>query len=1099
MPEVTYTRVQELGLRTLQSGRAMGATMDEKTAVARDVGPLTYVLFLLRGPLLVTALMVVILLDFLIPGSMKEALRYSLLDQAHWYQFAVIAVALVLACGAVRFSGEAIIELVAPDLLHGPVRRIAHLVPRLLAASLGIAVAVPLVQIILDGEILKSSLAGLGSHETAGAVFRSVTESVGVPAKTAAQGFAAAVAGLYVAIALFVAVIAPGPHTPKFETREPSIVTRVGLALFPLLLAATFAVAVMGSARPGISYHALERYSTAFIAPFADASQANEKNELWTWVCGSRDPDPGQCDAGRIARYAAYITDNSPGMRDSDLYPRHFVNSAYSIPYVLAMLLSLFAACYASRLAVAAFVDLLLPGLGGGGRGARFIRRLLPPLASAGLGFGVAAQFYTAYFPPSAGVALDHTEIIVAWAIMATYGLIGIAASFGSSSRFAATGAWQDSPSVGRRFVGSARRLAALDPFWHWYIRGLLLLGGVIFFVFANLSWVAVPQWIGPVGIILLWGATCTAVLFFLSYIGHATHIPFLTIIAIASLAFAGFNINENHGIRLVQNTAVAQTTTARMDFAGIVDKGQTLELVKWVASRNDLDRYTQADKPYPVFLVATEGGGARAAYFTATVLAALQERCPAFAQHTIAISGVSGGSLGASVFAALASGGTSRDADPQCRLAQADVAGMDQSKRKLVLKARETLSADLLSPLLGAMLFPDTLQRMLPFPIPEFDRARALEYAVEKSWKDAAVHWGGDNAPDRDAFAHAAEDLYTPHNAVPNLILNSTEAGSGANVPLLTASLADPQLLGRAQIDDGNINCGKDWRMSRGACVLLSPSPPSIKSGKDSFAPIPLSSAAIVSARFPFLTPAATFSDPNTGEPLLSYDGHFVDGGYFENSGTFMLSRLLHNLVSEQMCLKDAACPLDTAGIADKGRLEKAVKAARSAVFVVIIIQSEPCTRRVQGLACEEAQIRASGAWSEILSPVKALLSTRDARANYTSEALRTTTALIEELNAGNGSGDDVSCSGIVCAVTLRFFNKTNTDVPLTWVLSDASRRYIDEAVDGMESADVTTIPAASYTHALDPVDENRVLGSYRRVLCLLAAEGKPCQPRPW
>jgi hypothetical protein len=1070
--------------------------MDEaKKAVARDIGPLTYVLFLLRGPLLVTAVMIVILLDFVIPGSMKEALRYSLLDQAHWYQFAVIAAALLLACGAVRFSGEVIIELVAPDLRHGSVRRIAHLVPRLLAASLGFAVAVPLFQIVVDGELLRSSLAG---HATASAVFRSATQSLGIPAAAVAQVFATAVAGFYIAIALFTAILAPGPHTPEFETRDPTRVTRIGLALFPLLLAATFAVAVMGSARPGIAYHALERYSAAWIAPFADPSKANEENRLWVWVCGRADPDPGKCDGDRLSRYAAYITDNSPSMRDRDLYPRHFVGAAYSIPYVLAMLLSLFAACYASRLAVAAFVDLLLPGLGSGRRGARYLRRLLPPLASAGLGLAVAAQFYCAYFPPSAGIALNAAEVAAAWAIMAVYALIGFAASFGSSSRFAEDGPWQDSPSVGRRFIGGARRLAALDPFWHWFIRGLLLLGGVIFFVFSNLNWVAVPQWIGPVGIILLWGATCTAVLFFLSYIGHATRIPFLTIIAIAALAFAGFNINENHAIRLVQDTAIAQTTTAKMDFAGIANKGQTLELVKWLASRNDLDRYVASDRHYPIILVATEGGGARAAYFTATALAALQERCPAFAQHTIAISGVSGGSLGASVFAALAAGAAPRDADPKCRLERADVAAMDKSQRKLVLKAREALSADLLSPLLGAMLFPDALQRMLPFPIPEFDRARALEYAVEKSWADASVRWDGNNAPYKNAFARAPEDLYTAHNSVPNLILNSTEASSGANVPLLTASLSDPVLLDRAQIDDGNINCGKDWQKSRAACVLLTPSPPSIKSGKDSFAPIPLSSAAIVSARFPFLTPAATFIDPRTGEPLLSYDGHFVDGGYFENSGTFMLSRLLQNLVSEQLCLKDSSCVIDTTGVSDRAKLEKALKAARNAVFVVIIIQSEPCTRRVQGLACDEAQISASSAWSELLSPVKALLSTRDARANYTSDALRTTTALIEEMNAPTAStGDDVSCNGIVCAVTLRFFNKTNTDVPLTWVLSDASRRYIDEAVDGMEGADVVTIPAASYTHALDPLDENRVLGSYRRVLCLLGST--PCQPRPW
>src|SRR5262249_54228877 len=141
----------------------------------------------------------------------------------------------------------------------------------------------------------------------------------------------------------------------------------------------------------------------------------------------------------------------------------------------------------------------------------------------------------------------------------------------------------------------------------------------------------------------------------------------------------------------------------------------ETFELGDWLESRRDLQDYQH----YPIFLVATEGGGIRAAYFTATLLAALEERCPAFAQHTIAISGVSGGSLGSTIFAALASDHAHNVANQACSLD-------GRRPGSLVHQARDALSTDLLSPLLGATLFPDALQRMLPARIDRFDRSRA-------------------------------------------------------------------------------------------------------------------------------------------------------------------------------------------------------------------------------------------------------------------------------------------------------------------------------------------------------------------------------------
>ena len=74
-----------------------------------------------------------------------------------------------------------------------------------------------------------------------------------------------------------------------------------------------------------------------------------------------------------------------------------------------------------------------------------------------------------------------------------------------------------------------------------------------------------------------------------------------------------------------------------------------------WYAARLDRREFEQRGEPYPVLIVAAPGGGLYAAQFTATVLARMQDRCPRLAHHMFAISGVSGGALGAAVFSSLA------------------------------------------------------------------------------------------------------------------------------------------------------------------------------------------------------------------------------------------------------------------------------------------------------------------------------------------------------------------------------------------------------------------------------------------------------------
>ncbi|MDO8501352.1 MAG: hypothetical protein Q7S20_05885 [Gemmatimonadaceae bacterium] len=97
---------------------------------------------------------------------------------------------------------------------------------------------------------------------------------------------------------------------------------------------------------------------------------------------------------------------------------------------------------------------------------------------------------------------------------------------------------------------------------------------------------------------------------------------------------------NENHVIRKL-NTG-REMVADRPDIA--------TRLSQWRAADS-------SQTPSPVILVAAAGGGLRAAYWTATSLAAIQNRNHSFNRHVFAISGVSGGSLGAAVYAAIVRG----------------------------------------------------------------------------------------------------------------------------------------------------------------------------------------------------------------------------------------------------------------------------------------------------------------------------------------------------------------------------------------------------------------------------------------------------------
>lgn len=250
--------------------------------------------------------------------------------------------------------------------------------------------------------------------------------------------------------------------------------------------------------------------------------------------------------------------------------------------------------------------------------------------------------------------------------------------------------------------------------------------------------------------------------------------------------------------------------------------------------------------KDIPVFVVATEGGGIRAAYWTAAVLTHLQTDVPSFADHLFAISGVSGGSLGAITFDALLA-----------RHNELLTKGESGAGEPLPEQAKRFMNFDALSGTLAAMTQPDLLQRFIPAVILP-DRQVALEHGWEYGWRHA---FKNDNR-----FAGGLLAMSAAHPELPRLFINGTMVETGDRI--VTSPIDVRSML--------------TFRNAFDAFDLLQ-------------SDIPLSTGAGMSARFAYVSPAGIISNPK------AEIGHVIDGGYFENSGGVTAGEILDFLYDQR------------------------------------------------------------------------------------------------------------------------------------------------------------------------------------------------------
>jgi hypothetical protein len=265
------------------------------------------------------------------------------------------------------------------------------------------------------------------------------------------------------------------------------------------------------------------------------------------------------------------------------------------------------------------------------------------------------------------------------------------------------------------------------------------------------------------------------------------------------------------------------------------------------------------------IYLVAAAGGASRAAFWTAELLTRLEQefrdgapagRDPCFLRTIFAISGVSGGSLGAAAVVSLL-------ADEQVR---------GRRWPALPQTAAAFLESDMLAPLAGYLLFPDLVQRFLPFPVYRADRSLGLERVWQEDWADLERTWTGPSqTTPPNWLASPVDDLYRDGRAdtLPSLFLNTTRVADGRRV--LQSNIAFTP-------DDTYDLLSSGFLTNE----------------------LTLAGAVHNSARFLYASPAGlawhTNQDPGSATEAVKW-GYLVDGGYFENSGAATLVPLIQQI----------------------------------------------------------------------------------------------------------------------------------------------------------------------------------------------------------
>lgn len=450
----------------------------------------------------------------------------------------------------------------------------------------------------------------------------------------------------------------------------------------------------------------------------------------------------------------------------------------------------------------------------------------------------------------------------------------------------------------------------------------------------------------------------------------HEAGFPVITTVMAAVVAFSC--VADNHLVPTIneKNLPKRFNTEAAAD--------------AWLSAVDDL---TPTNFARPVIFVSTAGGGLRAAYWTATVLGSLQDDCPAFINHTFSISGVSGGSVGAAMFATAMYSGFAPAPSAKCQ--------PDATTAKVEPFLHAVLARDFLGPTIAAMLYPDLVQRFIPYPIMP-DRGSALVEAWDNAWKNACRKNAACKPTDDGLQASFLKIAGLPGSQRPwrpILLFNGTHQETGKR--LIASNI---KILPDVFLDAFDLHhmLGRDVSMGV---------------------------AALNSARFTYVSPAGRLVRATDGKEM----GHVLDGGYFENYGAITNAEIARAAVK---------------------RFEKAGKAIRP---IVIQISSDPAlfdrdlpVSHKNFLNFDsDGQEKVSLFLNEIAGPVRGLLHTRSARGVL---ANKTVADIVDSLRKETHRFPTVIEPVFV---HFRICADKDADPPLGWSMAQNTRNLLDELVN--------------------------------------------------
>lgn len=261
----------------------------------------------------------------------------------------------------------------------------------------------------------------------------------------------------------------------------------------------------------------------------------------------------------------------------------------------------------------------------------------------------------------------------------------------------------------------------------------------------------------------------------------------------------------------------------------------------QWIETRKDAIAATDT---FPMYFVLSDGGSSRSGYWVAGALGKLEtETQHKFSNHLFCISGASGGSVGNAVYYSLLDESFQNDAVRKGNFSHA---------------ARHYLSSDFLSTTLSHMLGPDYFRHIMPLSIAS-DRGGALEKSMEQPDHNDTIG---------RLFAQPYSEYlkhFTPEK-LPIFFINTTRVADGS-----------PGVISNIELER--------WFTPRIDVLNLLDT---AGENKTPFGDINLSTAAVLSSRFPYLSPAANID--NT---------YFVDGGYFDNSGAGIVMETIAGIKS--------------------------------------------------------------------------------------------------------------------------------------------------------------------------------------------------------